>query len=218
MRKLLTLAIGIFLFTTTLAGSDAVTTISQDTLTAYAAAAGINTGSETLTVSTFVWVYRCNEIQCSSNGPNGHGPCKCISGSWVQIPVVLWLQTVNWTVVSPAFAITPQGISFTGILANTTPGLPASSQAFSLPATASFDASTSTLVLTVSSNTVNVPVTIFGSTYQLSVNLSPYYSIRMPLAPATLNVSGRNVTATLQNVGFQPGNGSLTISSDFSIH
>jgi hypothetical protein len=218
MRKLLTVLIGIFLCTPPLPGSDAVTTISQDALTAYAASAGINTGSAEVTVNTYVWVYRCNEIQCSSNGPNGHGPCKCISGSWVQIPVVLWLQTVNWTVVSPAFVITPQGINFTGILANMTPGLPASSQAFTLPATPSFNASTSTLVLTVSSNTVNVPVTISGATYQVSVNLSPYYSIQMPLAPATLNVSGRNVSASLQNVSFQSGNGSLAISSDFSIH
>lgn len=218
MRKFLGSAIAVFLCITPLSASDVATTISQDTLTAYATAAGINTGSQNLLVISQIWRFMCTDLKCSTNGPNGHGPCTCLGGVWIPVPIILWSQTVNWTVVSPAFAITAQGINFTGILTNTTPGLSASSQAFSLPATASFDASSSSLVLTVSSNPVSVPVTISGATYQVSVNLSPYYSIRMPFVADTINVSGRNVTASLQNVSFQLGTGVLTISNDFSIH
>jgi hypothetical protein len=218
MRKLLSVAVGVLLCGNPLWGSDAATTISQDALTAYALSAGINSGSATFPVTATFVTLHCSSIKCDTNGPGGHGICHLSGCVWEWTTITLWEQSVNWVVVSPAFAITPLGVSFSGKLVIAAPGVTAAPQAFTLPASATFDASSSTLVLTVSSNTVTVPVTVAGATYPVFVNLSPYYTIRMPLVPATLNVSGHNVTGSLQNVSFQYGNGSLTVLTDFSFH
>jgi hypothetical protein len=216
VRKLLAIAAGILLCGSPLPGSDAVTTVSQDTLTAYVLAAGMNSGAQTFPVTASIRILYCTGIICGTNGPEGHGPCQLTHCSWEVATVTLWEQSVNWAVFSPAFAITPQGVSFSGTLVITAPGVSAPARTFSLPATVAFDAPSSSLVLTVSSNSVTVPVTVAGATYQVSVNLSPYYSIRMPLPSATLNVSGHNLTGSLQNVSFQYGNGTLTVLNDFS--
>jgi hypothetical protein len=216
VRKLLSIAAGILLCSSHVSGSDAATTVSQDTLTAYALSTGMNSGSLTFPVITSIRVLHCTSVKCTTVGPAGHGPCQLSGCTWEVATVTLWQQTVNWVVVSPAFAITPQGVSFSGTLEVTAPGVSAPPQAFSLTATPTYDAPSSSLVLTVSSNSVTAPVTVAGATYQVSVDLSPYYSIRMSLPPAILNVSGHNVTGSLQNAGFQYGNGTLTVLNDFS--
>lgn len=215
MRKLLSIAAGILLCVNPLLGSDAATAISQDTLTAYAVSAGMNSGSQSFPVTTSLKVLHCSGIKCEAIRPGGRVLCVLSQCAWEVVTITLWEQSVNWVVVSPSFAITPTGVSFSGTLVVAAPGVTASPQTFTLPATATFDAPSSSLVLTVSSNSVNVPVTVAGGTYQVGVNLSPYYSIRMPLSPATLNVSGHNVAGSLQNVSFQYGNGTLTVLNDF---
>jgi hypothetical protein len=190
-------------------GSDAVTQISQQTLTGYALATGVQSGSLTFPVTVWGVKLVCNPVTIDGR--------TFIICHWTLTQIVLWYQTVTWAVVSPAFNVTPLGVMFTGKLVVTGPGLSVPTQPFSIPATVNYNSALSSLALTVSSNLVTVPVTVSAGTYDVGVNLSPYYSISVPLQPATFNIAGRNLTGGLQNVSIQYSSGSVVVANDFWI-
>jgi hypothetical protein len=208
-RTLLAVSCVLLLCTCAAAGSDAVTQISQDTLTRYALATGVQTGSLTFPVTVWAAEMVCNPVTI--------GGRTFILCHWILTQVVLWYQTVTWSVVSPAFNVTPLGVVFTGKLVVTGSGISAPTQPFSIPAAVNYIAALSSLALTISSNLVTVPVTVSAGTYDIGVNLSPYYSISVPLQPATFNIAGRNLTGSLQNVSIQYSSGSVVVANDFLI-
>lgn len=204
--KLVLLGIALLGFALQTSASDSVATVSQATLTAYAVAAGIQTGTQTFPVTVWVPVRICHQTP--------QGTLWCFWG-WEK--VVLWNQTVAWAVVSPAFQVTPQGVTFSGNLVVSGPGASAPTVPFTLSANAAYFSSSSLLWLVISPNPVSVPVTVSAGTYQVGIVISYYYNIRVPLSPVSFMISGRNLTGSLQNVNIQYGNGSIIISNDFLI-
>ena len=203
------LAFALILSTSQLFASDAVTTISQDTLTAYPLAAGIQTGTQTFPVTVWVPILVCT--------PGEVGGRPIVICRWTFQQVTLWQQTINWAVTQPSFAVTPQGVTFSGNMVVTGSGASAPTVPFSLSANAAYFPSSSLLWLVISPNPVSVPVTVSAGTYQGWMVISYYYNIRVPVSPVSFVISGRNLAGSLQNVNIQYGNGSITISNDFLI-
>lgn len=204
--KLVLFGITFLAFALRTPASDAVTNISQATLTAYAVATGIQTGPQTFPVTIWVPILICTK------GPFGGVICR-----WGFEKVTLWQQTIRWAVTQPGFVVTSQGVTFSGNLVVTGAGASAPTVPFTLSATAAYFSSSSLLWLIISPNPVSVPVTVSVGTYTVGIVISYYYNIRVPLSPVSFMISGQSLTGSLQNVNIQYSNGSITISNDFQI-
>src|SRR5215467_2352127 len=164
--------------------SESIIVVSQQTLTDYARAIGKVSSIGTVPVTTTVWTYSCFQTRSG------------VACRYLPRTITLWSQPYTWTVLSPNFAVTPAGVSFTGTLL-VQAGQNSVLQAFSLPATATFDPGTSSLNLNVSVTPVAFSVIIAGGKYSSSVVIGSFFDTHLFLTPTTFNVSGRALAGSL---------------------